>query len=88
MQHLYIPINKEELAPVQEKKADVKTNKKKYDQKKYNDKFIEKNKDKVMEKKVCDICCGSYTYYNKSKHMSSAKHIKLVNKHNNNGNSN
>ena len=47
---------------------------KKYDSKIYNKTFYEKNKDKVLEKIICSICCGSYTYYNKSKHNKSNKH--------------
>jgi hypothetical protein len=52
-----------------------------YNQKKYNKTFIEKNKDKIKEKNICDICCGSYTYYNKSKHMKSQKHIRMAEKY-------
>ncbi len=51
-----------------------------YDQKQYNKTFIEKNELKIKEKHTCDICCGSYTYYNKSKHLKSVKHIKMVEK--------
>ena len=56
--------------------------KKKYDQSKYNKNFMEKNKDIINQKKICDICCGSYSYYNKSKHMKSLKHLNLLNKQN------
>jgi hypothetical protein len=56
--------------------------KKKYDQSQYNKKFIEKNRDRINEKIICDVCCGSYSYYNKSKHMKSLKHVKLLNKQN------
>jgi hypothetical protein len=38
---------------------------KKYDKKTYQNTFITKNKSKIMEKKQCEICCGSYTYYNR-----------------------
>ncbi len=47
---------------------------KKYDNKAYYKKFIEKNKDKIHEKKICEVCSGKYTYYNKSRHMKSKKH--------------
>jgi hypothetical protein len=56
--------------------------KKKYDQKKYNSKFMDKNREKIHQKIVCDVCCGSYSYYNKSKHMKSIKHLNLLNKQN------
>lgn len=49
----------------------------------YNKKFMEKNKEKIMEKQKCEICCGSYTYFNKSKHLKSKKHLDLLNKLNN-----
>ena len=42
---------------------------------------MEKNKDKIKEKIICDICCGTYTYFNKSKHFKSSKHIKIMNKY-------
>jgi len=53
---------------------------KKYNQKKYYNTFVIKNKDKIIEKQQCDICCGSYTYYNKSKHYKSNRHLKMANK--------
>jgi hypothetical protein len=53
---------------------------KKYDQNKYNKTFIEKNIDKIHEKHTCDVCCGSFTYFNKSKHLRSKKHVDLMNK--------
>jgi len=89
MDNLFLFLNKTENAPVvdtpsivnTENESVVKT-KKKYDQKKYNNNFMEKNKDKIKLKIVCDVCCGSYTYYNKSKHMKSKKHLNLLNKQN------
>jgi hypothetical protein len=51
---------------------------KKYNQMKYNKNFAEKNKEKINERKICPICCGSYTYYNKSTHFKSIKHIMLT----------
>jgi hypothetical protein len=53
---------------------------KKYDQNKYNRVFIEKNLEKIHEKRVCDVCCGTYTYFNKSKHLKSKKHLDLLHK--------
>lgn len=53
----------------------------KYDSKKYIQTFLNKNASKVKEKITCDICCGSYTYFNKSKHIRSKKHLLLVEKY-------
>ena len=53
----------------------------KYDSKKYIQTFLNKNATKVKEKIICEICCGSYTYFNKSKHIRSKKHISLVEKY-------
>ena len=54
----------------------------KYDQNKYNRKFIEMNSDKIHTKHICEVCCGSYTYFNKSKHLKSKRHLDLLNKAN------
>lgn len=40
----------------------------------YHESFIEKNKDKVNQKCICEICGGSYTYFNKSRHNKTQKH--------------
>ena len=53
----------------------------KYDSKKYIQTFLLKNSDKIKEKITCNICCGSYTYFNKSKHIRSKKHLLLVEKY-------
>jgi len=45
-----------------------------------NKKFIENNKDKIKEKIECNICKGSYTYFNKSKHNKTKRHVKFINK--------
>jgi hypothetical protein len=47
----------------------------------YYDKFREKNLDKIQEKQQCSTCGGSYTYYNKSRHIRSAKHIACLRLH-------
>jgi hypothetical protein len=52
-----------------------------YDHRIYYKKFIEKHADKVKEKIICPVCCGSYTYFNKSKHFKSLRHIKLLEKY-------
>ena len=41
--------------------------------------FINKNKEKINESIKCEICGGSYSYFNKSRHQKSDKHIKYVN---------
>ncbi len=53
-------------------------NDKKYDQNAYNRRFIEKNTEKIHTQHICDVCCGSYTYFNKSKHLKSKKHMDLL----------
>lgn len=55
-----------------------KTNEIKKDNKNYHKKFVEKNKDKINEKKVCEICYGNYTYFNKSHHFKSDRHLNAV----------
>lgn len=50
---------------------------KEYNQKKYNDTYYEKNKDKIKEKLMCDICNKSFLKSNKSNHYISKQHIKI-----------
>ena len=52
--------------------------KKKYDSKAYNRKFYISNKDKVSEKHICELCKGSYTYFNISAHKKTQKHLKCI----------
>ena len=40
--------------------------------------FMEKNKEKLHTSITCDICYGSYTYYNKSTHLKSKRHMKAI----------
>jgi hypothetical protein len=61
-----------------ENKEIEKKPKKKYNSKKYNDKFREKNHEKLSLKKECEICKNHYTYYSKSKHMKTKKHLKML----------
>jgi hypothetical protein len=46
-----------------------------YDQNKYNKTFYEKHKNDVNAKITCECCGGTYSYYNKTKHIKSKKHI-------------
>jgi hypothetical protein len=51
---------------------------KKYNQNQYNKNFQIKNKDRINKKYDCNICFGSYTYFNKSKHNQSLRHRKAL----------
>ena len=46
--------------------------------KNYIRKFIEKNKDKLKEKQICPVCYSTYTYFNKSKHIRTKRHLTLL----------
>lgn len=41
----------------------------------YNDNFRHKHEYKIKEKIKCEVCGGTYTYFNKSKHNNTTKHI-------------
>jgi hypothetical protein len=51
---------------------------KKYDNHKYYEAFKEKNKDKLNEKIICQVCDGSYSYFNKSAHNKSKRHMNAL----------
>jgi len=55
-----------------------KTNKTNKNKKDYFKKFVDGNKDKVKEQVMCDVCGGSYTYFNKSHHKKSQRHLKSL----------
>jgi hypothetical protein len=55
-------------------KSYIKDKTKSYPSKQYNDKFRQKNALKLAEKVNCS-CGGYYTYYSKSKHLQSKKHL-------------
>ena len=46
---------------------------------KYLKKFIEQKGDKIKEKIVCEECGGTYSYFNKSHHKQTSKHVKIIN---------
>ena len=46
--------------------------------KKYYEAFKKKHNDKINEKKICEICNGSYSYFNKSNHLKSQKHLNAL----------
>jgi len=52
--------------------------KKKYNSKMYNDKFREKHAEKIAKKIVCTGCGRTFTYYTKSKHMKTKKHLQAI----------
>jgi hypothetical protein len=52
--------------------------KKKYNSKMYNDKFREKHAEKIATKTVCTGCGRTFTYYTKSKHMKTKKHMQAI----------
>ena len=41
--------------------------------------FINKHQDKIKEKHICEICYSTYTYFNKSKHNKTKRHLTLLN---------
>jgi len=43
--------------------------------KEYYDNFINKNKERIDKQVKCDLCGGTYTYFNKSKHNNTKKHL-------------
>lgn len=51
---------------------------KSYDQKQYNKNFCAKHINRIREKTTCDVCCGTYTYFNKSKHLKTRKHLAIA----------
>jgi len=62
--------------------TEIKTkNKKKSTE--YVNKFITKNKDKLKEKIICNICLSTYTYFNKYTHQKTKRHQTFLNKNKN-----
>jgi hypothetical protein len=51
--------------------------------KQYVREFINRNKEKIKEKQTCEICYSTYTYFNKSKHNKTKRHLALLNARNN-----
>jgi len=39
--------------------------------------FKDKNKDKINHKVECEICGGSFTYFNKSRHVKTKRCLKV-----------
>jgi allophanate hydrolase subunit 1 len=57
---------------------------KKLKNKEYLKKFVEKNKESIKDKIECPICYSTYSYFNKSKHCKTKRHIKLLSVKSNN----
>lgn len=57
---------------------------KKLKNKEYLKKFVEKNKGSIKDKIECPICYSTYSYFNKSKHCKTKRHIKLLSVKSNN----
>lgn len=53
----------------------------KYSSKKYNDTFRAKHAEKLNEKHECE-CGAFYSYYTKSKHLKTKKHLNGINNKN------
>lgn len=49
-----------------------------YDRKGYHNTFMKKNEEKIKQRIICESCYGKYTYFNKSKHNKSKRHITAV----------
>lgn len=44
----------------------------------YYNKFKEKNKERLKETVICEICEGKYQYYNKYHHNKTKKHVQIL----------
>lgn len=53
-------------------------NNKNCDKSKHYKKFLEEHQELIHTSVNCPICGGSYTYFNKSRHNKSPKHIKFI----------
>lgn len=47
---------------------------KKEKRKQYINTFMIKNKGRISEKIICEVCKGTYTYFNKNKHTKTKRH--------------
>jgi len=63
---------------IDENKLVVDVNKNRNNNKKYFKTFIEKNKDEIHKKISCPVCFSTYTYFNKSKHLKTKRHMLLL----------
>lgn len=49
-----------------------------YDGHKYYKNWYEKNGEKLREKSHCEVCLGTFSFMNKSKHCKTKKHMDAV----------
>lgn len=49
-----------------------------YDQKKYNDKYYSKNKERLNTSIECALCKGTYCPLSKNLHNKSKRHLKFL----------
>lgn len=57
---------------------EIKQEKKVLTKKETHKRFVEKNCDKIKEQTICKQCFGCYTYFNKSNHMKSKRHLRAI----------
>lgn len=67
--------NIEEIKIIKKRGRPVKENK---EPKLYYQNFKAKHPNIINNKHECEICGGSYTYYTKSSHVKSKKHLKII----------
>ena len=58
-----------------DKQVNNKKTTKDYDFKEY----YRKNHSKMLQKHICQVCQGSYSYMNKSNHKKTQRHIRCLN---------
>ena len=83
-ENLNEPKNETEIKPIDEPikiecETETKNLNKKQKNKEYSINFITTHKEKIKEKILCPICYSSYTYFNKSKHNKTKRHLTLLN---------
>jgi hypothetical protein len=70
------PITLEELENILSEK--IKKNKKSELNKKYNINFKKKHEEEIKKRVICPLCFGSYTYFNKSGHSKTIRHMRAI----------
>ena len=48
----------------------------------HSKKYYEKHRERILQKSMCEICGGRYTYSSFKKHLTSYKHLRGVNENN------
>ena len=70
--------NKENTEIIKSGRGRPKTKFGQYNNKEYYKNFKEKNQDKIHQVNHCDACGGKFSYFNKSHHNNSRKHMKAI----------